>query len=1500
MIRFLSLLLLAILPLLALPGAPRAQSAAEISQQVEDDRGFVTRFLEEKLSGAGRKVVITGFQGALSSRARFDTISISDADGEWLVLRDGAIQWQRSALLLARVEIDELSAAEIEVRRAPVSEGEQGRKLEAKEFEFALPELPVSLRIAKIAAGRVHVDPSLIGQEAVFSVAGQMQLAGGEGSADLTIERQDGQRGSFVLDAGYSNKTKVLSLDLTLDEAKGGFLSTLADLPGDPAVQAHIKGDGPISDFNADIRLATDGQPRITGQAMVKAGPGADGSPGTAFSLNIGGDVAALVQGDSRDFFGHQSRLVAKGWRGQNGRLSVPELSLATEALTVTGAVEINEKHAPISAQLNIALGRDAGAQTLPVRLPFAPENQVQAGRLDLTYDAARGDDWTLKAQIQDVTRADMTISRLALTGGGKVRLQGSRLTGVDGSIEMAADGVAMADPGMAQAVGDKLTGHTAFDWTPGNAVDLTGLTVSGADYGLMADLRADGLGSGVTVSGEVAARYTDLSRLSGVSGRAVSGRADAYLTGYYTVLNGAFDAEAQVTGTDITVDQDQVDGLLRGESVITLSARRDDEGTQLRDLTVDANQVLFQASGPVNTDFSDIRATLSVPSLTDIDPDMTGALEAEAAMTGPRNARRITLNGQLTDLHTGMPDIDSALEGKTTLTVAVQENDDIFTFETLRLANPQLSVDGQGDFATGKMDATVDFDIPDVGRLYHQFAGNLKGQARLRDEAGNRVVQVSASGQGLRLGQQDTQGAAPGTTVLDLKAAQRADGSISVDQFTLKNNQVDAHAQGMIGPDKTDMQGAVKVGSMAVFGRGWRGALDLTGAFVDAPDGSRRLKISGTGQDLALGQAQIDGAFKGNSKLLVAATERDGVFAIDEAFVDSPRIKARARGTVGGGQTDVTADIQAASLAFLGRGFGGALQASGHVTDDGKTRRITAQGSGSNLTVGDPRADAVLRGTTRFDLAASQQGDKLSIARLNAENPQLRIVADGDPAGALNLQARLTDLGLVVPSFPGPASVSGTVRQTERDFVMDLNAEGPGGTRANIDGRVARNGRDSDLRITGNSDAALANPFLRTRSVEGPVTFDLRMAGKPGLEALTGRLTLPDGRLSDPRLGVRMDNVNLRADFDRGRINLDGRGNVAAGGAIRVSGPVDLRGQRVMDVQVVFDNVVLRDPNLYETTANGTVRISGPQAAGALISGRVALGATEIRIPSAATGAKDIPDIRHLGDRRPVRATRAKAGLAPFPSAASREAGMAAPAATPPAHPMRLDLTIDAPNRVFVRGRGVDAELGGSLQLTGTTRQVIPIGHLELIRGRVDLLGKRFLLTEGLVELQGSMTPVLRLVAETEQDGILTRIIIDGEAQNPDITFESSPSLPEEEVLSHLLFGRGLDNISALQAAQLANAVAVLAGQGGIGIVGKLREQTGLDDLDLTTDDEGKVGLRAGKYISENVYTDVSVDDSGKTKLNINLDISKALTARGSVGSDGDSSIGLFYERDY
>ena len=162
-----------------------AEQAAEVSAEVEDDKGFITRFLERNLSGAGRQVIITGFQGALSSRATFTEMTIADADGVWITLKNGAIQWDRSALFARRIDITELSAAEILLPRLPDS-GEPQRKAEVR--DFALPTLPVAVNIARIKADRVDIGAPVIGETVAEVAPGMIRTASGKTvRADLTV-----------------------------------------------------------------------------------------------------------------------------------------------------------------------------------------------------------------------------------------------------------------------------------------------------------------------------------------------------------------------------------------------------------------------------------------------------------------------------------------------------------------------------------------------------------------------------------------------------------------------------------------------------------------------------------------------------------------------------------------------------------------------------------------------------------------------------------------------------------------------------------------------------------------------------------------------------------------------------------------------------------------------------------------------------------------------------------------------------------------------------------------------------------------------------------------------------------------------------------------------------------------------------------------------------------------------------------------------------------------
>ena len=659
--------------------------------------------------------------------------------------------------------------------------------------------------------------------------------------------------------------------------------------------------------------------------------------------------------------------------------------------------------------------------------------------------------------------------------------------------------------------------------------------------------------------------------------------------------------------------------------------------------------------------------------------------------------------------------------------------------------------------------------------------------------------------------------------------------------------------------------------------------ASPLTGAF----DGDVTLE----GTDVAIGQAQADALLRGLARIGVSARRDETGTELRRLSVAAGTLDATARGRVTSGDLDLTARVDFRDLAALGGGFRGALAGDLRVTGAPDAARIVLDGQGRGLAVGQAEADRLLRGETVLALDV-QTGAGLTLNRVELRNPQvlLRAATEAATGGeALDLTARIADLALLLPEFPGPLAVTGTAAQQAGGLRLDLRGQGPGGIDARVAGRLLENGT-ADLTIAGQAQAGLANAFLAGQLISGPVRFDLRMAGPAAVSSLSGRVALSGGRIADPSVFFALEDVGLTADLAQGRAQLSGGAALTTGGRVELGGSVGLGAPFPADIRVGLRGAVLRDPQLYETTANGEITLRGPVTGGAVLAGRIVLSETEVQIPSTGLGgAADIPDLRHVNEPGDVRATRARAGLLDDGSGGGGGG-----------RPIALDLTISAPSQIYIRGRGLDAELGGELRLGGTTAAVVPSGAFDLIRGRLDILGKRLDLTQASLTLEGDFVPVLAVAASNESDGITSFVRIDGPATEPEVTFTSTPELPEEEVLSRLLFGRGIDSLSALQAAQLASAVATLAGRGGIGIVGRLREGFGLDDLDVQTGANGGATVRAGKYLSENVYSQIEVDDKGQSQINLNLDVTDSITLRGRTGTTGETGLGIFFEKDY
>ncbi|MEM8793671.1 MAG: translocation/assembly module TamB domain-containing protein, partial [Pseudomonadota bacterium] len=230
------------------------------------------------------------------------------------------------------------------------------------------------------------------------------------------------------------------------------------------------------------------------------------------------------------------------------------------------------------------------------------------------------------------------------------------------------------------------------------------------------------------------------------------------------------------------------------------------------------------------------------------------------------------------------------------------------------------------------------------------------------------------------------------------------------------------------------------------------------------------------------------------------------------------------------------------------------------------------------------------------------------------------------------------------------------------------------------------------------------------------------------------------------------------------------------------------------------------------------------------------------------------------------------------------------------------LNLDIVAPGRIFVRGRGLDSQWQMNLQVRGTAAKPIVTGKVERVRGVLDLIGKGFDLSRGEISFDGRdpIDPRLDIAFERETSELTGRILINGRASDPRLSFSSSPSLPQDEVLPRTLFGKSSQALTGSQAIQLALGLATLMDGGG-GTLDKLRGTVGLDQLRVEQDEEGNASVAAGKEVAEGVFVGAKQGlTGGDSSVIVEVEVFDNINVDTEIGADSDPTIGIRWKRDF
>ncbi len=1170
---------------------------------------------------------------------------------------------------------------------------------------------------------------------------------------------------------------------------------------------------------------------------------------------------------------GIDSQYVAKGAFRQ--RAGIGELRLDLQPLS-SGEDQVRADlswggGAPLSGRAMLE-GQPNG---LLATLVGAPEGQTVSAQLDAVLE---GNDWTLDVDalvggepalmleaspdgeaITITGQIDAALSsytaNLAERLGGRVNLEANLWRRGDAmplDVDISAPNLSLEAQGIYRASdGEQTLSGLKADLTLAAPQLVTGLSALA-----LGEARLDG---DLTRTGS-AWRYQGLVSSPRV-GWGARRAEQVEIDGALTYAPARFDADVEIQAVSVSGMGDQADAALSNPVRGVLKGGYDRGAGELS-----LEQFDLRTKGAIVTSKGAISGGGTSALSGSLLITKASGLPATGAATWSINGRDGAMTGQVSG-QSAVRNLDDRLqvlvgEALTFQSKFAREKSGLFVLQDSRLSGARFEAGGSGQFENGRLvlDANAKTEALEItGAQVGLGDIKLKLDGPVSDLSGNLEAGFSSlERSGVRAEAVDigaefslAEGFQSDLSLAAMLAGEqlRATGEVSIDgqQWHVKDLrgdygalQVTGGANGR-GGDPEALSSRLKVEGTLPGKRAFNGTLTYEDTVIDADFEARDLAFG----PISLSRTRLvaSGAWPKFTLDLDAngTSEMVGLGSV-LSLTPAARIDFAARTA----ELDVMAKIGAASLtsprpakisfgdilsvdATLA-GFGGTLSLDGQLAKAGTLKVVLAdidlaqlgpilgrpalRGSANgNLTLAS--MDALIEGDGAFDLLALSRG---------------------------SLDAPTADLSLSAELVGEVLTLSGNAR--DGDGALDLRASAVLPVETSYAARSVRldAGRDAELTVTGGGAIAplwslAANPDMR---VEGDAQVDLSAQGQLSTLRLTGPVKLRGGVFEDGETGLLLTGAEVDAKLVRDAIEVDsltarggrggrlrGSGRYAYDGSGRVAIELDrLDAFKRRDFQAIVSGDLAVGRSLRRTDITGTLRLN---------EARLDLS----QLPQRGYTTLEVD----FGDPNGAREVD-----------------------TAEASPVALDLAVKANRRLYITGAGVDSEWSVDARITGSPSKPMLNGQAVIIRGEADLLSRRFEIDEGTIRFDGAPDQTrIDIRAARAADEVTATVAVTGPVMNPDIELSSEPTLPEDEVISRVLFGQSPSQLSPFQAAQLAAAVAQLAGGGSaFDLATPLQEAIGLDRLDFGVDDTGGATLATGKYLARDVYLEVETGASG------------------------------------
>ncbi|WP_336293731.1 translocation/assembly module TamB domain-containing protein [Bartonella sp. CB169] len=1511
-------------------------------KSIVDDRSWLISLIERRLSVPNRQVRLHNVQGALSSQVSIGSVTVSDKKGVWLKITNAKMDWNRLALFRGCIDINQLSAEQITVLRKPQSSSS------FKIGKFSLPKLSPSISINTLTAQHIAFERDLFGFPADLFLQGSLTSVNGNLGVDITAHRLDAP-GSFSVLTKISNSDLTAKIDISANEPQNGILANVFNIEKRPALNLSVKGDGTFDDLVVRLYLEVDHHSVLDGSVIL-----ASIAEGHSISTQLVGTLGPLIPSQYRSVFESDVTLKAEARVTKKGVKHLDRMVVQNKVMNIIANAEVTADGFLRRLFIDGKMALDKENET--ARLPIL-EAPMRVNDLALSIDYGREGQksWNGRFVAHNFSNKNMHIRDAVFDMGGvseNLDNAASRHVGIQ--IKGIFRGIETNKDALIGSLDQTLRVHLDADVVSKKPVLIHDFSITGQEFSAWLKGKIDRF----IFKGDLGLKAKTLEPFSLLSEQSFSGAADIKVKGTIGLVNGAFNLKLLGMGNNLKIGVESFDRLFKGNITLSGGVAYNAAGLILQRFKLKSQYAHINAHGYFSSESAKMDLYAQISDLAKLDSRMSGVFTirsnvrghnslikfiaqahvSEAFLVGKKLKNTTLTIKTLVNNTSPVTSLVGFINGEGTfaekplhVSASFRDSDQIRKLEDINIRADGTKIIGDLFQREGFVKGVLHINADDISLLsallLQKGSGKVKGDFIFDEENSRQKANLKVHIDHLSFAKNKIKKLAIEADVFDPFGMTQFKGFINAERIQtpfMMVNYLNANANGSNGQAVFTVQAMlhndtnaqlsgrmitvglpegikreVQIESVNIKQQNLHATLPKPATIVFDKDG---VTINETEIAINRGKVILVGNIQDTLNLQLLINE------FPAALVNLWKPDLGADGTLTGKvmirgdlkKPYVTYDIKGEGLtnvAFQAKKITPfVLSVIGEVVDKNLTLNANLTGDGVQAQA----QGRISLDKNKLDLHVNLQDLSARFVNSFIERQALggAMVGKVDIGGTMDDPSayfELSSQSLTAMTHEGPISIDMNARGSYKKSnfqIENIIATGNKGLDLSINGPISLNDSEVKLNVKGTIPLVFVDLLLAKRGayVTGIARIDATLNGELFKPQLIGNFAIVNGSFFDSKMNLGLNNITLEGKLNGDHIFIEkALASSFEGGSITASGRIsnDLEANLVINL----DQANYNDGSMIFATLSGKMTMTGHFLSDLFIGGNIIVEKAEVFVPDRFQNTEFI-DIKNKNLTKLVKKTLERADV--------KNSNKSHLVYQKSSSVVLSNMQITAHNKFFVRGRGLDAELGGRISLSGSLHDVRPVGEFRMIRGRFDILSQRLNFDQGQASFSGNLNPTVYFVTNNNSGDIRVTVTVSGTIDNLDINFSSQPNLPQDEILAHLIFNRSLSELSPLQIAQLAAATADLVGASNTSLLSALRNKIGLDDLDLIVDEKGNTGLRIGRYIHNNIYLGFEAGADGMTKGTINLDISRHLKAKGAIGNENNSSIGLFYERNY